>query len=268
LNLYGININNPVEKKSITLVDYPVIYKFYNNQLREVSLYMKDNEVNSFVFAIKDVVTFECNIDKSEIFYKFYSKGTEQLLEYWLYHTLMPIYLTISNTYYFLHACAVRVEEKSILFMANSMGGKSTMTDYFMKQGHTLISDDKVGCLNENNLYKIVPSYPYHRPYRKFEDLGYKVDNFEKNKTNLNIIYILDVNEIYNEVSLKELSGLEKFSHLISGTEIGLPLFQEERFKFVSDLANKVQMMLVSIPKDLSRLSESYEEIIKYTKGL
>jgi len=268
LKLYGINLENPIEKSCIKLSDFPVIYKFYNNQLREVSLYMREDKLSSFVFMITDVISFECDIDNKKIYYKLYSEGTKELLEYWLYHTLMPIYLTISNTYYFLHACAVRIDEKSVLFMAASMGGKSTMTDYFMKQGHTLISDDKVGCLYEDDLYKIVPSYPYHRPYRKFEDLGYKVDNFEEKITNLDIIYILDVDKKYDKVSLKELKGIEKFSQLISGTEIDLELFQKERFSFVSGLANKIPMILVNIPKDLTRLDETYKAITTYTQGL
>ena len=35
-----------------------------------------------------------------------------------------------------------------------------------------MISDDKVATFIKEELIYAVPSYPYHRPYRKVEDLG------------------------------------------------------------------------------------------------
>ena len=61
------------------------------------------------------------------------------MLEYWCFHIVLPIFFTIEETFDFLHAGAVEVEGKLILFVAESFGGKSTMTDFFMKQGHTSI---------------------------------------------------------------------------------------------------------------------------------
>jgi len=162
----------------------------------------------------------------------------------------------------------VKIEESSVLFMADSMGGKSTMTDYFLQQGHTLISDDKVGTFEENGKFMLVSSYPYHRPYRKFEDLGYKVENFAEGGSSLDVIYMLDVDESYDKVTLEELKGIEKVSLLIRGTDIGLPVHLKERFTHVTALANATPVFRVHIPKDLERLSETYEHIVKKTKQL
>jgi len=162
----------------------------------------------------------------------------------------------------------VKIEESSVLFMADSMGGKSTMTDYFLQQGHTLISDDKVGTFEKDGEMMLVSSYPYHRPYRKFEDLGYKVENFAVGAGHLDVIYMLDVDESYDKVTLEELKGIEKVSLLIRGTDIGLPVFQKERFTHITKLANTTPVFRVHIPKDLERLSETYEQIVKKTKQL
>jgi hypothetical protein len=264
MKLYDSQIKlNP--KDLILFKDCQANYKFHNNQDREISLCMKND---SFIFKVKDVVSFECFTKTDEIFYKFYKYGTEKLLEYWFTHTLLPIFFTLTNKYYFLHAGAVKVEENSVLFMADSMGGKSTMTDYFLQKGHTLISDDKVGTFEKDGKMMIVPSYPYHRPYRKFEDLGYKVENFAEASSSLDAIYILDVDASYRSVELKEIKGIEKVGLLIRGTDIGLAVFQKERFTHISKLANVTPVFSVHIPKDLERLSEAYEQIVKKTQQL
>jgi len=252
-----------LQKKLILPESCQKFYRFNNNQDREISLCIK---LDSFVFEVKDVLLFECIGKSHEVFYEMQEHGSSKLLDYWLTHTLLPIFFTITNEYYFLHAGAVRVSNKTILFMADSMGGKSTTTDYFIQKGHTLVSDDKVGTFEEDGIFKLVSSYPYHRPYRKFEDLGFKVDNFEENVTDLDIIYMLDVNEDYDKVTIIELKGLEKVGLLIRGTDIRLPILQKERFAYITRLANATPVFRIQIPKDLERLSEVYTKITQHTK--
>jgi hypothetical protein len=263
---YYYGVDSFLFKKNVILFEKcQKRYKFHNNQDREISLCIK---TDSFVFKVKDVVSFEGFTKTNEVFYQLHEKGTQQLLEYWFTHTLLPIFFTLTNKYYFLHAGAVKVDNTNILFMADSMGGKSTMTDHFLQKGHPLISDDKVGTFEENGKFMLVSSYPYHRPYRKFEDLGYKVENFVEGSGHLDVIYMLDVNETYDKVTLEELKGIEKVSLLIRGTDIGLPVHLKERFAHVTALANATPVFRVHIPKDLERLSEAYEQIVKNTKQI
>jgi len=262
MQLYNSSISLS-ETKSINCKNTTRTYKFSNNQDREIALYLKED---SFVFVVSDVLSFECFIQTDEVFYQLHKQGNQKLLKYWFSHTLLPIYFTMTNKYYFLHAGAVRVDEKTILFMADSMGGKSTTTDYFLKKGHTLVSDDKVGTFLQNGKFMLVSSYPYHRPYRKFEDLGIKVDNFEENITHLDVIYALDIDSRHNKVEIMELKGIEKVSLLIRGTDIGLPFFKKERFEHITKLANATPVFRIHIPKELSRLDEVYTQIIKHTK--
>jgi hypothetical protein len=254
----------------IDVATYDFEYVFHNNQEREISLFTRETKEksqcvlnsSSFVFLIKDVVIFECDFESNLIEYLFLEKGTEQLAQYWLAHTLLPIYFTLSNKYYFLHAGAVAVDEKAILFIADSYGGKSTMVDFFLKKGHPLISDDKVGTFQEEDSFIAVSSYPYHRPYRANEDLGNSAKNFKNDFSEVKVVYQLDVQEKHHNVSFKALKGIEKFESLIQATDIGLPLHLNERFSYIAKFANAIAVYRVSIPKDLERLTEVYEAIM------
>ena len=132
-------------------------------------------------YEVEDVVKFYWIGGEAMIYYELGDKGDVNLLSFWFIHLLLPLYMTLENMYDFLHAGAVEVEGKPILFIAPSMGGKSTMTDYFIKQGHSLISDDKVPTFIQHGKFMAVGSHPYHRPYRKFEELGIRVENYTPN---------------------------------------------------------------------------------------
>ena len=129
-------------------------------------------------YEVQDVVTFYWVSGERTIYYELNEEGDANLLSFWFIHLLLPLYMTLENMYDFLHAGAVEVDGKPIFFIAPSMGGKSTMTDYFIKQGHTLVSDDKVPTFIQDEKFIAVGSHPYHRPYRKFEELGYRVEKF------------------------------------------------------------------------------------------
>lgn len=271
------NIDKQLEKSFIleelkTLsVDTSHVLYFNNNQYRKVAITsdkpFSDNEKDQTInFLVENVVTFSVQNNQSKIYYRVHSEGSEYLTKYWLYHTFLPILLTLKNIYYFLHAGAVEVDSKPILFIANSFGGKSTLTDYFIKKNHTLISDDKVGIYEENNQFFSVPSYPYHRPYRKVEDLGFLVNNFAKDCKPIHAIFNLVKADKKSKVLIEEIYGLEKFRALKLSTEIDLPINNESRFKTISDIANKTKVYNISVPWDLDRLEEVYQEITNFLK--
>ena len=112
---------------------------------------------------------------------------------------------TLENKYYFIHAGAVEIKGNPILFIANSFGGKSTLTDYFIKKNHTMISDDKVATFIKEELIYAVPSYPYHRPYRKVEDLGIFIENFSKENKPISKIYNLIKSDEKEEIFINEI---------------------------------------------------------------
>ncbi len=258
------------EQTSTNKLNYKI--ELHNNQLREVFIQSEKPfstiEANQIIsFTVRDVVTFSSKINSNLITYSKADGTTDNLVDYWLKHTYFPILLTFENKYYFLHAGAVEIEDTSVLFVANSFGGKSTLTDFFIKKGHTMISDDKVATFEKDNMIFSVPSYPYHRPYRKMEDLGLFVENFAEESKPINCILNLVKSDPLCEIKVSQTLGIDKFKIIRYSTEIDLPIHKKQRFKALTNIANKVDIYNITIPWDLNRLEEVYQAIVKFIKN-
>lgn len=248
-------------------------WTFYNNQGRDIDLYT-DRELSDTVknqlwaFDVKEVVTFFWKSGSSTIYYMPQKYFNHDLLEYWSLHTLLPIFFTVEEVYDFLHAGAVEVEGKPVLFIAESFGGKSTMTDFFLHKGHALISDDKVGIVKKNETYYAVPSHPHHRPYRKSEDLGYFVQNMVFAPQPIYAMYKLHRIDPGGEITINEIKGIEKFKNLRLSSQINIEFLKAKRFEHLTDLGRYVPMFEVNVPWDIERLDEVYDSIQKHIKYL
>ena len=260
-----------LEESKTLLVDISYIFYLTNNQNRRVSITSDkpflDNQIDQTInFLVEDVVTFSVKKGENTIYYRIYKDGNFELVKYWLSHTFLPILFTIENIYYFLHAGAVEIDSKPVLFVADSFGGKSTMTDFFIKKGHTMISDDKVAVYEEDRNILAVPSYAYHRPYRKVEDLGYPVENFAKGPKVMHSIFHLIKADENAEIKIEEVFGVEKFRILRASTEVDLQINYKSRFEMLSKIANKVKLYNIHIPWDINRLEEVYQTIVSFIK--
>ena len=270
-----IDSNQPKSKilkeSKALLVDNSHILLFSNNQNRKVAItsdkaFTPDQTNQNINFLVEDVVTFSVKKGENTIYYRLYKEGTQELALYWLSHTFLPILFTIEEIYYFLHAGAVLIDSKPVLFVADSFGGKSTMTDFFIKKGHTMISDDKVGVYEDERGIIAVPSYAYHRPYRKVEELGYPVENFAKECRVMHAVFNLVKVDANESIKIEEVFGIVKFQILKFSTEIDLPINLKSRFEMLSKIANNVKLYNISIPWDLNRLEEVYEKIVNFIK--
>jgi len=248
-------------------------FPFYCAHGRNVYLY-SDREFDGsetgqpWCYEVKDVVRFYWVGGERTIYYELDEKVDANLLSFWFIHLLLPLYMTLENMYDFLHAGAVEVEGKPILFIAPSMGGKSTMTDYFIKQGHPLVSDDKVPTFISDGKFMAVGSHPYHRPYRKFEELGYRVENFTTNFNPIHAFYELEGVEGDLEISIKEITGYKKFDALLPNYLYMFSWLRSERLKYLSKMLNDVRVFHVQVPWDMERLGEVHDMICEHSKGM
>ncbi|MBN2816182.1 MAG: hypothetical protein JXQ67_05825 [Campylobacterales bacterium] len=222
----------------------------------------------NWVLYVEDVVSFRWSLDTQIIFYHKLDQFSEELLKFWLYHITMPVYLSLAKVYKFLHTGAVEFENEALLFMAPSFGGKSTLTSYFLKKGHALITDDKLGVFKKDNTFWGVSSHSYSRPYRQMEVLGQKWMSIVKNPLPIKVIYILDRNDSYDSTLFKELYGVEKFQHLHQGAEMNFSHLVKEYIPFLAAVANSLPIFMISIPNDLNRLEEVYNSIINHLSEL
>ncbi len=253
----------------ISINDFTYKHSFENNQNRVIYLKTKENiELNGapeeWIFVVEDVVVFLCNIKTQKICYKEGPKFSKTLLEYWLIHIVLPMHLTIQNKFYFLHTGSVVVDRKAVLFMGESYAGKSTLTDFFLKKGHSLVSDDKLATFYKDDSFHCFSSHKYHRPYRKMEDLGVEATKFYSGEVNIGNVYWLTPVKATQSVEIKHLSGVKKFERLRYSTEMDLYINKRKRFEYLGRLANSINMYEIQIPNDLNRLEEVYEKIIEH----
>ncbi len=256
-----------LDKKLLVEADYN------NNQGRNVVLHT-DRAFSQTVagqfwtIEIKGVVTFYWYSGSLTLEYIKQENFTEELMKYWCLHIVLPLFFTLEERYFFLHAGAVEVEGRPILFVAQSFGGKSTMTDFFMSKEHTMISDDKVAIVEKSGEFLAIASHPHHRPYREKEDLGFYVENFAEKPAPMHTVYALERTGADDEINIREVKGKGKFDILYQHSEM-TPIFQrQKRFEHLMKMANKVPVFTVKVPWSMARLEEVYVVIVRHSKEL
>jgi len=244
---------------------------FNQNQGREVSLsttlnFDENVQDQGWVFTVSDIISFSWTRGSSIIKYYEDTKGNEALSQYWFLHTLLPIFFTIEDKFELIHAGSVEIDNKPVLFIAPSYGGKSTLTDYFIQQGHVMVSDDRVGLQIKDQTIEAISSYPYHRPYRKMEDLGIEVSKFMTIRKDLHLIYSLKSVDPKAEISFEKLSGLDTFKALQYNFDFTLPLNKARSFELIAKIASNIEIYILSIPWDLHRLPDVYQAVCEHSK--
>jgi hypothetical protein len=242
-------------------------------QGRDITLYQglleKTDSKKRFewIFEISRIATYRWSSGEQTVYYMLHEKGNTELLIYWLLHTVLPLYFSIEKKLALFHVGAVGIDNRAILLSAASFGGKSTLTDYFIRRGHLFFSDDRVGTYEEDGNIMVVASYPYHRPYRKMEDLGFPVKNFASEPKPLQGVYELVRSDADAKIEIAELFGIEKFKALRYSSEINFSFLKEERFAYLSRVAELVPVYRVTVPWDLQRLYEVHEAIVSNSRN-
>lgn len=214
-------------------------------------------------FEVDKVVQFFWKGSHKKIEYHMQSEGTDQLLSFWIIHIFLPLYFTIERRYEFLHASAVEIHGHSILFTAPSTGGKSTMTDFFLKHGSVLISDDKVATYMQAGCFFAVPSHPNHRPYRSFEDLGIRVSSFSGQPRPIDAVYCLKRAGPDENVTIIEIKGHQKFARLLPNYLFDFEFTRALRLNYLAEMMSAVPVYLVEVPWKIERLAEVHDAINK-----
>jgi hypothetical protein len=222
----------------------------------------------SWAMEIEDVLILRWSAIENKIYFAKEKNYSSERLQFWVYHTFFPFVLELMQKYHILHVGSVEVDGKPIVFSAFSFGGKSTMTDYFIQKGHTLLSDDTLAIEQQGNDYYAIASYPFHRPYREPESLGYHVTNFAMTPKPLNAFYMLEKSEADAEVKIVEVNGIEKFKAFHYSTFINFSFMKKRRFKFFTEMAKHIPVYRVTVPWDMDRLDEVYMTITKHCKSV
>ena len=242
---------------------------FNQNQGRDVLLctdlnFYENLPQQNWAFEVVDVVSFYWCNGANIIYYHEHTNGTATLSKYWFLHTLLPMFMSIEDKYELIHAGAVEIDNQAVLFIAPSYGGKSTLTNHFINQGHTMISDDKVALHLQGSEIMATASYPYHRPYRKMEDLGKRVSSFMLNSKKLHSIYLLSNTDPDEETSFHQLKGLDSFKALQYNFDFNLPLNKARTFELTANIASKVPIYQLNVPWDINKLDDVYQALCQH----
>jgi len=219
---------------------------------------------SKWALEIEDIITLYWTIDSHSIYYQAKHQFTPDRLRFWVCHTLLPLKFSLEKRYEMLHVGAVEVAGYPIFFSAESFGGKSTLTDYFIQQGHALYSDDSLAVFPQDDQFYAVASYPFHRPYREPEVLGYPIDNVAHQPNPIHAGYLLEKSPADAAIIIKELNGVEKFKAFHFSGFIDLSFFKSHHFQTRAELAKAIPAYTISIPWELSRLGEVYDKIIAH----
>lgn len=214
------------------------------------------------VFRLEGVGEFHLCRQESRICCTLLPGTPMETVRYWLMHYILPVYLLLDSRFDFLHGSAIDVNGKAVAFLADAMGGKSTLADFFVKRGHALLTDDHLGILLELG-FLAVPSVPFVRPYRQFEDLGNPVEHFASQPLPLRAMYLLELGDWPMQVmplaALPAAAELARNRRLIVSNKFSE--LAKTRFSRLAALTNSVPIARLRVPRDLSRLPEVYETV-------
>ncbi len=254
-----------MQAKELELKAFVADATYYNNQGRTIAM-AYDAKAKRDLFIVEDLLAFSWSAHGDTISYTLFKDGTVTLLNYWLLHVFLPLYFSHQRTYFFFHVGSVLIAHRAVGFLAPCHGGKSTLTDFFLKQGHTLMTDDKLGTFKTQEGIYAVASYPYHRPYRAVEDIGFKVENFAQRPYPLQALYILVHRDADAAVDIKEIKGIEKFKQLRYAAEMNYGVDLSNETAYLADVANSIALYSIDVPWDMNRLDAVYKAIIKHAK--
>jgi hypothetical protein len=215
-----------------------------------------------WIFEIEGLLQFSGSSGSSDIYYCGDDLATTDLISFWFVHVVLPYILMAERDFCFLHAAAVSFEDQSLIFMAESHGGKSTLANYFLQQGHELISDDKVAMHEGGSGYLCVPSHPYFRPFRKFEDLGYHSSAFSLELKPVAAIYLLQ-KSTNEEITIRRVKGTEAFSCLMDRSIILFPGSWNACLPILAGIAHDVPVFELKRPWGLEFQPETYQAIVE-----
>ena len=190
-----------------------------------------------------------------------------QLLTFWLLHSILPIYLILRHSSFFLHASVANIDEEAVIFVAPSLGGKSTMADHVVRSGFNFLSDDKVRLLSSSNRYRALPSHPYRRPSRELEALGEYTENFTRHSLPINSIFSLKLVDSLQPVRASEVLGLRKFELLKDACLYAPASLSAVQIRNVLELSQQCTVHSVEVPSSITRLPEALEAILNVVRN-
>jgi hypothetical protein len=186
-----------------------------------------------------------------------------------------------------LHASAVSINDRSVVFVGSEGAGKSTTAAAFARHGFCVLSDDIVGLAEYGHEFRTLPASPrinlwpdsveilYGSPEalpritsgwdKRYLNLGENSGaRFEERVLRLGAIYILGDGTAEGKECVQQIAQKAALMLLVANTYATNFLDPEQRaeeFAVLSRLVAAVPVRMINSPKDVARLEELCEII-------
>ena len=182
-----------------------------------------------------------------------------------------------------LHASAVNIDGRAVVFLGAKGSGKSTLAAHLQQHGHELISDDIVPVSFSSNVAETIPGYPQIRLFPdSVESIGFEpgsmpqvntwIDkrhfvpdgDFTSEPIELGCIFILGTGE---SVLVQEVNPYSAFIEIADNTYTGAFLKETDsvgvHFELCERLVKAVPVLRLSRPHDFGRMQEIIEMVTR-----
>lgn len=210
---------------------------------------------------------------------------TDAILEMWVFGVVMST-LMYQRGFFTLHACAMRVGDKTVALIGNVGYGKSTLTASLLKRGHRFLADDLTALDFSLDYPCVLPGFPIlklspeiadrtgfnhsqilgEHPY-KGKSIYFVEPLVDEKPSRLDYLFLLECGEL----EFKTLSPMESFSQLNRNS---LPTGRggksdRQHFERCMALCKNVPFMIYRRPFNLDDLGEQarYLEEFLATRG-
>lgn len=184
-------------------------------------------------------------------------QASEPVLRYWSLRFMLPLYLASQGHAMLFHGSAVNMGGRTVAFLADSFGGKSTLANYLEQRGHPLITDDDLRIDEDvRHGFMATPSIPFVRANRTLHDLGRRVEHFGAFPTPLRKIYRLELSAGSDPPRVIPLKATEAMASLLQNYRFRLRRRVMERFRFSARMVSHVPFARLIVPRDIARLAE------------
>ena len=198
---------------------------------------------------------------EGNIVYYSYSCHVDELL-FWIFHTFLPLSLDYNKKMTIFHASGVYIGGKSVIFLAPTHGGKSTLANEFIKRGYSLVGDDSLGVIYKNDTIYTLSSYPFRRPYRRVGELGIYTESYISRLQELGRVYLLDRCNPKDNIDISKVRGLEAFEYLSKSLFVSYSRLSKEKMSLISAIIKNIPVYRLMIPWSIDRIDEVIEVIL------
>ena len=119
---------------------------------------------DGFLLRFPELCDFILDPDQRHIHIIPHEALDENTIEHLLVDQVLPRFLA-NEGHLLLHACAVDIQGRTVLFLGKSGWGKSTLAALLHQAGHTLYSDDCVLLQSHDSNWQATATYPSLRLY-------------------------------------------------------------------------------------------------------